>query len=189
MKKKLFSIIIATTLIFTGCSSTETETNAELNQRTSETEAELESTIVSEAESEPDTTSTTKYEVSELFKSVYLPYANRENTFTFNSVREFIKSTEYDAEITEPTSEDLGTITVTDKNGDSVFFAFVPINGIETIMSVSYYQVSTDSEVVFSNYSSDCSPKYDNYETHVIGETSIEVTGPDEQMSFLFSNS
>lgn len=63
----------------------------------------------------------------------------------------------------------------------------MPINGIETIMTVSFYQSSNKSEVSLSNYSTDGSVKYDTYNTHIIGDSENTVNTVDEQKKFLFN--
>lgn len=148
------------------------------------------------AKSQPASSDIEKPAMSELFKSVYLPYATREESFDFNSVIDFVNATEYEIEITEPTSEDLAQIKVVDANKDYVCFVFTPrdieaFNYTETfdfIFLVSYYQSVTNSEVSFENYSEKRLSIYDRFFTHVIGENEIEVSSPDDQISFLFSN-
>lgn len=203
--KRLATILLLISLV-TGCASatsdipsetttTGANTTVESNMEevTAENTVELPSETVEEFPSESlyitetDTVNTEQMEISQLFKTVYLPYANREQSFIFDAVKSFALSTEYDAEITEPTSEDFGEIKLTDENGDYVYFGFNPINNVETIMIVSYYQASTNSEVSLSNFSSDGSRQYDTYDTHVLGESSVEVSGPDEQQRFLFN--
>lgn len=125
-------------------------------------------------------------ETTDLFEQIYVPYANREKSFIFNSVKSFVSTLEYKVEISEPTEEDLGEIKVIDINGDYVYFAFSPINDVQTIMIVSYYRAETGSEVSMDNYSFDGSPLYDNFTTHILGESNIEVSSTDEQRNFLF---
>lgn len=137
-----------------------------------------------------------KPEISDLFKSVYLPYSNRrELHYTFNEVSDFVISTEYKVEITEPTSDDLAQIKVTDENNNYVYFAFSPkeFEGprnikqtFECMYLASYYQSATNSEVSFMNVSPNRSPIYDRYFTHVIGKNEIEVRSINDQLDFLF---
>lgn len=122
--------------------------------------------------------------VSKLFTTVYLPYANREKPWLFSSVETFVKSCGYSYELTEPTSDVSGKITVSDTNGDYVFFAF---GASDSIMTISFYQSSTNSEISLSNYSTDGSATYDTYSTHVIGEQENQVSSTIEQQSFLFN--
>lgn len=130
---------------------------------------------------------TKENEPSDLFKSVYLPYARREKPFLFNAVKAFAQSSNYEIEIDEPTAENIGTIKFIDTTGDYVYFSFNLVNNMETIVSISYYQISSNSEVILNNYSPDGSPKYDEFTTHIIGESSVKVNDPEEQQDFLFN--
>lgn len=211
MKKKIIMLLTISVFAISGCS-----TNTVESQKTTEIEEEPQETnSIDDTAQEPDdlivdipdsesenndtkdnaSDSTINSEIdsedtsitcTELFESIYMPYANREKSFTFNDVKAFMQSTDYDLEIVEPTADDLGTIKTSDDNNDYVYFAFNAVNGTETIMSVSYYQDSTNSEVSLSNYSTDGSSKYDSFSIHVIGEPEKEVAGPDEQKEFLF---
>lgn len=172
--------------------SLEDNTNKSNMDNTTEVQdAEPQSENIAETskDSEIDATSDDS-EISDLFKDIYLPYANREKPFAFVAVKEFAQNANsYDVEIQDPTAENIGTITFKDTNGDSVFFAFATNeSGIDVIMTLSYHQAATDSEVSLSNYSSDCAPQHDIFDTHIIGEQEIEVNGPDEQQDFLFKN-
>ncbi|EOS27663.1 hypothetical protein C806_00110 [Lachnospiraceae bacterium 3-1] len=133
------------------------------------------------------TDSPEELQISGLFKEVYLPYATREKPFMFEAVKTFVQNlNSYTVEITEPTQEDMGSIKLTDENEDYVYFAFSPTDsGIEMIISLSYCQAATNSEVSLNNFSSDCSPEYDVFNTHIIGETELQVSNPDEQKAFL----
>lgn len=136
--------------------------------------------------SETDSESMENVNSTELFESIYVPYANREKAYFFESVKTFVQTTEYEIEITEPTSDTFAQIKLADNNGDYVYFVFNSIDDIEIIMSVSYYQGATTTEVSMSNYSTDGSPAYDTFSTHVIGEQANKVDGTDEQRLFLF---
>ncbi len=127
-------------------------------------------------------------ETSDLFNEVYLPYATRENPFMFEAVKTFAQNlNSYTVEITDPTQEDMGSIKIADGNEDYVYFSFSPnSSGIEMIMTLSYHQAATNSEVSLSNLSTDCSPEYDTFHTHILGETELQVDSPDEQKTFLF---
>ncbi len=149
-------------------------------------QSSLKSETESTANSEPISDKTETQGVTDLFQEVYLPYANREKPFAFSLVKQFAQNTNYEIDITEPSSEELGTITLTAPNGDYVWFSFRNINDIEIIMTVSYFQLSSDSEVSLSNYSDDGSPLYDIYRTHVLGEPISNVTNTQEQQAFLF---
>lgn len=149
-------------------------------------QSSLKSETESTANSEPISDKTKTQGVTDLFQEVYLPYANREKPFAFSLVKQFAQNTNYEIDITEPSSEELGTITLTAPNGDYVWFSFRNINDIEIIMTVSYFQLSSDSEVSLSNYSDDGSPLYDIYRTHILGEPISNVTNTQEQQAFLF---
>lgn len=136
-----------------------------------------------------ETDSTTeKLEVSSLFEEIYFPYAKREKPFIFEAVKTFAENLDhYTIEIQEPNEEDAGIIQISAENGDYVFFAFAPNTaGIHMIMTLSYHQAATNSEVSLNNYSPDCTPEYDTFKTHIIGESEMEVKNVDEQQSFLF---
>lgn len=176
-------------------SSTEAFTSAESitvvaseAESTTVTPTETESTTV--VATEPETTTEASVEpekpATDFFETVYAPYANREKPFNFYEVKAFSESCGYKTEITNPSDEEVGTIIITDDNGDYVYFAFSPINGVETIMIVSFYQASSNSEVSLDNYSSDGSRQYDRLSTHVIGESEMNVKSVDQQRQFLF---
>lgn len=161
---------------------TETFASQEITSIATEETIESESeTVLSLEENKYQTIETT-----DLFEQIYVPYANREKSFIFEGVKSFASTLEYKIEITEPTEEDLGEIKIIDTNGDYVYFAFSPIDDVQIIMTVSYYHAETDSEVSLSNYSSDGSPRYDTFTTHILGESEIEVSNTDEQRDFLF---
>lgn len=134
----------------------------------------------------PDTHNSDIPEASELFNAVYVKYASREKPFEFDAVKVFAEGCGYNTEINNPTSETIGSIKITDKNGDYVYFAFNSTNGVETIMTVSYFQKSSNSETSMSNYSTDGNPAYDKFSTHILGASEVEVNGIDEQKSFLY---
>lgn len=214
MKKKLLCVpLLILTLLLYGCSSGSDSTPADEISSGSDSSSqsqkggspiiplepnESETVETQELSSNNDTGTSSEIvdaqdsfenvpTVSNLFETVYLPYANRENNFVFSAVKSFVQSCGYDIEITEPTEEDFGRIQVNDTNGDYVYFSFMPINGIETIMTVSFYQSSSESEVSLSNYSTDGSVKYDTYNTHIIGGSENTVNTVDEQKKFLFN--
>lgn len=137
-------------------------------------------------EASPTSEPSEKVTPTDLFETVYFPYANREKSFLFEAVKTFVQTTEYNVTIVEPTSEIMGTIELTDEDDNSVYFAFDFTNNVETIMTVSYYNSKTNSEVSLNNYSTDGLPKYDKFTAHVIGEESIVLNNPDEQRDFLF---
>lgn len=62
----------------------------------------------------------------------------------------------------------------------------MPINGVETIMIISFYQASSNSEVSLDNYSSNGSSQYDQLSTHIIGESQKHVKSVEQQRQFLF---
>ena len=180
-------------------SSSTSESSSETDSKESAPESDLISEQIKASIPEPntDTEITTETETatitnenivsSKLFEEVYVPYANREKPFVFNTVMTYAQSVDYDTEIVEPTESEIGSIKIIDTTGDYVYFSFLPINDIETISTVSYYQSATNSEVSLNNYSSDGSEKYDEFNTHIIGEQSTKVNGIDDQRIFLFS--
>ncbi len=144
-----------------------------------------ETTSISETTTTEKTT-TEKSTSTDLFETVYFPYASRKKPFSFDSVKTFAESTSYDLEITEPTSDISGKIKLTDENDNYVYFSFNLVNNIETIMTVSYYDSSKNTEVSLNNYSSDGSSQYDKFKIHVIGGQSKDVKNSKEQREFLF---
>lgn len=161
----------------TTAAPTETESTTEV---TTEAESTTETSTVAESTTAPEKLST------DFFDNVYAPYANRKKPFIFEGVKTFSESCGYKTEITNPSDEDTGEIKIFDDNGDYVYFSFSPINGIETIMTVSFYQASSNSEVSLSNYSSDGSSEYDEFSAHIIGESKTKVKSVDQQRKFLF---
>lgn len=198
--KRLYILILCVILLTSGCSSSQSssinsDNTVEDNESSSSTTVESMSSEASEEETfaasttiESTTTSENEVIGTKLFETVYFPYANRDNSFAFNSVKTYVESTDYDAEIIEPTSDEVGMITVSEENGDNVFFSFSPINGVETIMTVSYFCSDKQTEVSLSNYSTNGSPQYDCFEVHVLGQNANEVKNVNEQRIFLFQN-
>lgn len=144
------------------------------------------SEILSLENSEPVPEEADSQGVTKLFEEVYLPYANRKKSFEYNSVKQFAQSSNYELEITEPSSEESGSITLTAENGDYVYFGFKSIDNINVVRTVSYFQTSSNSEVSLNNYSSYNSSEYDIYNTHVLGSPNSKVSDTQEQQAFLF---
>lgn len=202
MKNKLLIAVItsATLLSLCSCSKKEetipttTKETTSIVQTTKETTTkettiqETKTTTIPETttQAQETTTETTIIQGSALFEEVYAPYAKREKSFAFGSVKAFIEESGYKYDIVEPDEDTIGTIKVLDGSGDYVYFSFYLCNNVETIMLVSYHQDSSNSEVSLSNYSDNNSSRYDVLNTHVIGESSVEVKTLDEQRTFLF---
>ena len=206
MKNKLLIAVItsATLLSLCSCSKKEetipttTKETTSIVQTTKETTAKETTTQETETTTIPETTTqaqettteipteTTTIQGSALFEEVYAPYAKREKSFAFGSVKAFVEESGYKYDIVEPDEDTIGAIKVLDGSGDYVYFSFYLCNDIETIMLVSYHQDSSNSEVSLSNYSDNNSSRYDILNTHVIGESSVEVKTLDEQRNFLF---
>ncbi|MCI9537127.1 MAG: hypothetical protein HFG35_02390 [Eubacterium sp.] len=125
---------------------------------------------------------------TKLFKKIYIPYAAREKKCAFSGVNSYVKSSGFKYKTVKPSKKESGKITVYAKNGDYVFFSFYDCNGLDVIMSVSYYSKENDCEVSRSNYSSDNAEEYDQLSTHIIGDSEEEVDSIDEQCLFLFDN-
>lgn len=125
---------------------------------------------------------------TKLFRKIYIPYASREKKCVFGGVNSYVKSSGFKYKTVKPSKKESGKITVYAKNGDYVFFSFYDCNGLDVIMSVSYYSKENDCEVSRSNFSSDNAEEYDQLNTHVIGDSEEEVDSIDEQCSFLFDN-
>lgn len=187
--KHLKLLLLISVLLLSSCSSSDNTQSVE-NVATSEPEKTISSDITSEPTQtlEPTEAPTKAPKISDLFTSVYLPYANREESWYFQSVKSFAKSCGYSHKITKPTKDDLGEIKISDSNGDYVYFCFMPSTiDDEIIMSVSFYQKKSNSEVSVSNYSTDSSASYDFFDIHVIGNDTEEVSSTDEQQEFLFN--
>ena len=191
--KHLKLLLLISILFLSGCSSNEATQSVE-NTVTETPEPTATAAPTSEITSAPTPeitatpVSTEVPAVSELFTSVYVPFANREKSWYFKSVKSFAKSCGYTYEITKPTEDDIGQITISDSNGDYVYFAFMPSSGKdEIIMIVSFHQEESNTEVSVSNYSTDSSASYDTFSTQVIGEAKNEVSSIDEQQDFLFN--
>lgn len=129
---------------------------------------------------------------TDLFESVYVPYATRQKDFTFEDIeldiKAYAESNEVSFDMKDATSDSLGTITLYDGSGDYIFFGFSYFGGtnLQILCTVSYFQDASNSEVALSNFSSYGEAQYDKYTTHVIGELDNEVLGVDEQREFLF---
>ena len=123
---------------------------------------------------------------SALFESVYVPYAKAEMRTSFSDVTSFLENGRYDYSVQNPSPDVIGEITVRDGD-DYVYFSFLErSSNFYTIMTVSYYQASSNSEVSLSNYSPYGDHKYDTLNTHKIGNSVEEVATVDEQRLFLF---
>lgn len=121
------------------------------------------------------------------FNDVYVPYANREKPFLFEAVKKYAESCNYETSIDAGNADTNASIKFSASNGDCVNFIFSPINEIDMIMLITFHHASSNSEVTFSNYSSDGAAKYDIFKTQIIGNESKQVDGIDEQREFLFS--
>lgn len=190
--KHLKLLLLISIFLLCGCSSGEDVQPVEnivVSTVTPTPTSELAFTPTPKVIATPISEVTVTPKISELFTSVYLPYANREKPWLFSAVKAFAESCGYPSEITEPTEEIVGTIKVSDTNGDYVYFAFSENAAIgeDTIMIVSFYRAATNSEVSISNYSSDGSSEYDVFNVHVVGESDNVVASIEEQKVFLFN--
>ena len=186
MKNKLLMVVIASTTLLSLCSCSKKEETITTTTKETETTTIPETTTQAQETTTEIPTETTTIQGSALFEEVYAPYAKREKSFAFGSVKAFVEESGYKYDIVEPDEDTIGAIKVLDGSGDYVYFSFYLCNDIETIMLVSYHQDSSNSEVSLSNYSDNNSSRYDILNTHVIGESSVEVKTLDEQRNFLF---
>lgn len=186
--KHLKLLLLISALLLCGCSSNE-DNPASYEVASVPTETPTPTpTPEPTATPKPTAIPTEAPKVSELFTTVYLPYANREKPWLFNSVKNFCEASSYSCEVTEPTEDIVGTIQVFDSNGDYVYFLFMPSAvGDDIIMTVGFHQEASNSEVSLSNYSSNSSAEYDTLSTHIIGGQENDVLSVDEQQSFLFN--
>lgn len=123
----------------------------------------------------------------DLFELVYVPFAQGEERTAFSDVKAFIDDSGYEYSCVEPTTESTGEIKVF-SDDDYVYFAFFErSSGAYTIMTVSYYHASSNSEVSLSNYSTNGDHSYDKLTTHKIGESDETVSSVAEQREFLFA--
>lgn len=126
---------------------------------------------------------------TDLFEEIYVPYAEREKARIFYAVKEYAPNSGYEYEIAEPSDNTPASVKFL-SGSDYVYIAFAPgVEDIELMMTVSYYQARTNSEVSMSNYSPERSALYDKFQTHIIGESPNDVPGINEQREFLFESS
>lgn len=125
---------------------------------------------------------------TDLFEQIYVPFAKGENRTGISDVKIFLEDNDYEFTCVDPTSESIGEITVTDsENEDYVYFAFLERDsGVQTIMTASYYQKLSNSEVALSNYSTNGDHAYDQLTIHNLGEENQNVNTVDEQREFFF---
>ncbi len=151
--------------------------------------------ILKDAEKEPndasepnqnDNNTQSELKGTDLFEDIYVPYAQREKAFVFTGVKTFAENYGSDFEINEPSENTVTSIKIM-SGDDYVYFAFnLNEENMDIIMTVSYYCSASNSEVSMSNYSTDGSPAYDTFNTHVIGEQPKTVDGVSAQREFLF---
>ncbi|NCE63733.1 hypothetical protein D1159_03850 [Pseudoflavonifractor sp. 524-17] len=183
VKRKILALILAGLMAVSLAGCVEGERNADSTPPPTQ-EVAITPTPKPEPSKEP------KFVGTPLFEDVYITYAERKQSLAFDDVKAFVEELDYETEITEPTTDDLGQIKVFDlgKEGDYVFITFLPNEAnYEIIYLISYYQAETNCEVSMANYSTNRFEAYDEFKTHIIGETEITVSGIDEQREFLFS--
>lgn len=131
-------------------------------------------------------TTTTATEDTALFEDIYAEYVdpakNERRPKVFSVVKTFVESTGYKTEIVNSES-----IKVFDDNGNYVYFGFKPLDGLDVINLITYYQVSSNSEVSQKEYTGTELFKYEILTTHVIGEEEKEVDNIKQQKAFLFN--
>ncbi len=154
----------------------EPEENSESTQTS---ESVTEPVEIPESEPTPEVEPESEIQMTELFENVYLPYVRKEKSSIFEGVKTFAENCSYRVEVTEPTDEILGKIKFYDENNNSVYIGFIPEDGFEVIMTVSYIQASSNAEVSYST-------QFDEYNMHIIGSSRQKVSGVDEQIKFLF---
>lgn len=124
---------------------------------------------------------------SDLFENVYVPFARNEQAIDFESVKEFAENCGFEYNVVEPTRDIVGSITIK-SDEDNVYFEFMPDDRqIESVFSISYFQASSKSEVLFTNLSEDRDPYYNKFQTHILGESNKDTRNVAEQRKFLFS--
>ena len=205
-QKKFYFIVTAGIIIFliigitqcetknditTDISTEETITStpeATVYEKTDITDDDIEE-FDNETEEEPTPKPTAKpAKGTKLFEQIYVPFASREEPSYFESVKSMVEASKFKCKITEPTSNDVGTIKVSAKNGDYVVFCFKPLDDLDVIMIVSYHSKRNKREVSLENYSSDDSSEYDKLSTQKEGKSEKEVSSIKKQRTFLFSN-
>lgn len=131
-------------------------------------------------------TTTTATEDTALFEDIYAEYVdpakNERRPKVFSVVKTFVESTGYKTEIVNSES-----IKVFDDNGNYVYFGFKPLDGLDVINLITYYQASSNSEVSQKEYTGTELFKYEILTTHVIGEEEKEVDNIKQQKAFLFN--
>lgn len=127
-----------------------------------------------------------------LFDSIYVPLAQREKPTNLEAVIALAESLGYECNGVKADENTLGTVMVHGLDGDYIYLAYNVFMGMwgdsESAFTVTYHRESSNSEVSWSNISSDGLEEYDRLSTHVIGESEVEVSGVDVQRSFLFGD-
>lgn len=162
--------------------------SAEITKSVLEQKPSLGLTESEQSSAEP-TVAPSELRGTDLFEEIYVPYAEREKARIFYAVKEYAPNSGYEYEITEPSDNTAASVKFI-SGSDYVYIAFAPgVEDIELMMTVSYYQAKTNSEVSMSNYSPERSALYDKFQTHIIGESPNDVPGINEQREFLFESS
>lgn len=178
MKTKIITLLIAC-LTLTACGSSQPEQDVTTASETTtlETTADTEaSTSASERLGLADTG------ITELYKTVFLTYANGIGGMTFDDAKSYAQSLSFAMSYTEPGENDLGQITILDKEGNSVWVMTYPDSfGVETVSMVEYkhagkYYMSVSDEyhgpeLKYSAMGSDF-PSLRTCERAIFGETS-----------------
>lgn len=197
LHNKIITItLICVMIMLQGCGKTTNTTEPTLTQEvtkaptpeaTAYEETDTVDNDIDEVNEESTPKPTTKPKKgTKLFEQIYVPFASREKGSAFISVKSLVEASSFKCKVTKPTNSIVGEIKVSAKNGDYVYFSFKPSNGLDVIMTVSYYLKSNNREVSLENYSSDNSFEYDKLTTHKIGKNQKEVSSIKKQRAFLF---
>ena len=123
-----------------------------------------------------------------LFNDAYSVFVEQKESIIYDNVLAYIESLSYEFEAKHPIENNgLGIIQIHSSIGDgdrvAIIFADEP-----AITIISYHQALSGSEVAKSNHSNNKAIEYDEYRTKLAGEYSVEVSGIEDQIKFLFAN-
>lgn len=124
---------------------------------------------------------------TKLYDDIFLHFKDSVGEATFDEIKEYILSLDYNYEITEPTEEDLGTFKVYDESGNYVYICcyLQKSNNIETMATLNYHNAETENEITISDASHTSKIKYETFDKSKETPRS-EVNSLDDLLKFMF---
>lgn len=165
----------------------EVENTAEDNEENEQVDDTKEEKVEVEEEKEVKEEVENEIKDNNLFNKVYYKIASRDQAHEKDAVTRYLEANDF---IFEEDIE-LNSLKVEDDNtedGDYVYITFNEMEDepdMELISSISYFLEKEELEAIFSNNSTKKEAKYDNLQTHKLGESNKKVESLEEQVKFL----